>query len=132
MKRWMVPCLLPVVLALISCSKKSEKSKSDKKDIKDRPAAGTEARPETPRKDPRPTGVFARPTLTLRKDSITLDMVGWGEANNGFFEGLPAPAPGPNESISRYGDGVDTQHNNLDFAITAPTPGFANPKPEPQ
>jgi hypothetical protein len=55
-----------------------------------------------------------------------VDSVGYGTATNAFVEGAPVNAPGDG-SIARTPSGIDTNHNNLDFAVaTTPTPGAAN------
>lgn len=78
-----------------------------------------------------------------------IDAVGWGDATNGFVEGVAAPAPPPGSSIERLpggaaGNGQDTNVNATDFFVNAfpvpqslaapPAPGPSpspNPSPEP-
>ncbi len=61
-----------------------------------------------------------------------VDSVGWGNASTvtTFVEGMVAPAPTdvfPAKSLARKVDGIDTNHNANDFAVTAtPTPKAAN------
>ena len=55
-----------------------------------------------------------------------VDSVGYGTATNAFVEDMPAAAPGDG-SIARTPNGVDSNHNSLDFAVaTTPTPRAAN------
>jgi len=54
-------------------------------------------------------------------DSNIIDFVGYG-TNAAWFEGTaPAPAPSNTTSISRT-NGIDTNNNNVDFTVGAPTP----------
>lgn len=70
---------------------------------------------------------------------IAVDSVGWGDAANGFVEGLAAPAPASGSSIERLpggllGNGVDSNDNAADFVVrTAPSPQnlAADPTPAP-
>lgn len=56
-----------------------------------------------------------------------VDSVGYGTATNAFVEGAAAAAPANGQSIARIPNGVDSGHNNLDFAVaTTPTPRAAN------
>ncbi|MFW5739201.1 MAG: lamin tail domain-containing protein [Myxococcota bacterium] len=64
--------------------------------------------------------------LAIRRSGVSLDRVGWGNANNGFVDVVPAPAPGPGQAISRRPDGHDTDNNMTDFAMRFPTPGGSN------
>lgn len=65
-------------------------------------------------------------------DGTLLDSVGYGAtAANGLVEGTPAAAPpataSPGSSVGRMPDGVDTNDNAVDFAVSAtPTPRGAN------
>jgi hypothetical protein len=65
-------------------------------------------------------------------DGTLLDSVGYGAtAANGFVEGQPAAAPPttatPGSSIGRMPEGTDTDHNDVDFVVSAtPTPRGAN------
>lgn len=65
-------------------------------------------------------------------DDTLLDSVGYGAtAANGLVEGQPATAPpataSPGSSIGRMPDGADTDHNDVDFVVSAtPTPRGAN------
>jgi Lamin Tail Domain/Collagen triple helix repeat (20 copies) len=65
-------------------------------------------------------------------DGTMLDSVGYGStAANGFVEGQPAAAPPttatPGSSTGRMPDGTDTNHNDVDFAVSAtPTPRGVN------
>ncbi len=66
-----------------------------------------------------------------------LDAVGWGDATNGFVEGLAAPAPATGASIERRpggldGNSVDTNDNAADFlAQAAPNPQSLAAPPVP-
>jgi hypothetical protein len=64
----------------------------------------------------------------LRDPSGTLvDSVGYGTATNALVEGAAAPAPPDGQSIARIPNGVDSNHNNLDFSVaTTSTPRAAN------
>jgi hypothetical protein len=55
-----------------------------------------------------------------------IDSVGWGAASNSFVEGAAATAPGNGQSIARKPNGTDTNHNDKDFLVGAPTPKAAN------
>ena len=67
-----------------------------------------------------------------------IDAVAWGDATNGFVEGVAAPAPAAGSSIERQpggasGNGTDTNVNAADFRIAAPSPqNLASPQtPDP-
>ncbi|MFL5673507.1 MAG: lamin tail domain-containing protein [Chloroflexota bacterium] len=57
-----------------------------------------------------------------------IDSIGWGDATNGFVEGVPATAPPAGSSLERapggsLGNGTDTNQNSVDwFLQAAPTP----------
>jgi hypothetical protein len=57
---------------------------------------------------------------------LLVDSLGYGTATNAFIEGAVAAAPANGQSIARIPNGVDTDHNNLDFATVTPTPGAIN------
>jgi hypothetical protein len=63
--------------------------------------------------------------------TLLVDSAGWGTANNALVENCPAPAPptlaAPGASIVRRPNGVDTDANCADFAVTTvPSPGALN------
>ncbi len=75
-----------------------------------------------------------------------IDAVGWGDATNGFVEGVPAPAPPAGSSIERRpggaaGNGADTNDNVADWFVqgtpnpqnlaSGPTPGGPSASPSP-
>jgi hypothetical protein len=60
---------------------------------------------------------------------ITLDFVGWGDADAQEGAGT-APAMANTNSIQRFPNGTDSNNNNLDFQLSDPSPGAAN-VPEP-
>jgi hypothetical protein len=63
----------------------------------------------------------------LDSNSAIVDSVGYGSATNAFIEGAVATKPPDDQSLARIPSGVDTNHNNLDFAVaTTPTPRAAN------
>ena len=56
-----------------------------------------------------------------------VDSVGYGTATNMFIEGAVAAAPPAGQSLARMPNGVDSNHNDLDFAVAAtPTPRASN------
>lgn len=56
-----------------------------------------------------------------------LDLVGYGGlADTAYVETRAAPAVSAGQSLARVRDGVDTNHNALDFAAAIPTPGRRN------
>jgi len=57
---------------------------------------------------------------------LVIDSVGWGTAVNAYVEGTVVAAPSSTQSAARSADGVDTDHNAVDFELAAPTPGAAN------
>jgi hypothetical protein len=64
----------------------------------------------------------------LRDPAGTLvDSVGWGSANNTFVEGAAAAAPPNGQTIARHPNGTDTDHNDVDFVVGAPTARGPNP-----
>jgi hypothetical protein len=79
-------------------------------------------------------------TVALRPiGGAVVDAVGWGDASNGFVEGLAAPSPASGSSIERlpggsFGNATDSNDNAADFVIrTTPSPQnlVADPRPEP-
>jgi len=64
--------------------------------------------------------------LALRRQGDVVDQVGWGDASNGFVDGVAAPAPADDQSIGRMPDGEDTDDNAADFAPMTPSPGEPN------
>jgi hypothetical protein len=66
--------------------------------------------------------------LALKRGAKTIDMVGWGAANNAYVDSAPAPAPAPSMSVGRYPDGEDTDSNMVDFEEATPTPRKPNLK----
>jgi hypothetical protein len=77
------------------------------------------------------TGAFAAGGggVGLRDANGTLiDAMGYGDGtSNGFVEDKPAAAPAADGSVARHPNGVDTNHNQNDFAVTAsPTPRAQN------
>jgi hypothetical protein len=54
-----------------------------------------------------------------------IDSMGWGSAVGTYVEGSAAPAPGM-QSCSRLPDGADTNRNQIDFRVAAPTPRVVN------
>ncbi|MCU1281019.1 MAG: LigC protein, partial [bacterium] len=56
-----------------------------------------------------------------------IDSVGYGDATNMFVEGAAAAAPPVDQSIARTPNGIDSGHNDSDFAVaTTPTPRASN------
>ena len=66
--------------------------------------------------------------LRLTRAGIVLDLLGYGALTaRELFEGAPAADAPSGQSLSRVGDGVDTQWNAADWAPEpSPTPGRAN------
>ena len=74
--------------------------------------------------------------VVLRMGADTLDALGYGNFTvppdiNFVGEGSPAVDVFAGVSLSRYGDGFDTNDNSVDFHATYPTPGLTNHAPEP-
>ena len=55
-----------------------------------------------------------------------IDSLGWGSAVNAYVEGHPVAAPSTAQAAARKTDGLDTDDNMADFALSAPSPGAAN------
>jgi hypothetical protein len=66
--------------------------------------------------------------IRLTRAGIVLDLLGYGALTaSELFEGAPAADAPSGQSLSRAGDGVDTQWNAADWAPEpSPTPGRAN------
>jgi len=66
--------------------------------------------------------------IRLTRAGIVLDLLGYGALTaRELFEGAPAADVSSGQSLSRIGDGVDTQWNAADWAPEpSPTPGLAN------
>jgi hypothetical protein len=63
----------------------------------------------------------------LAPGGAVVDSVGWGTATNAYVENQPAPATPDGQSIGRFPDGTDTNHNKNDFRVFAqPTPRAKN------
>lgn len=57
---------------------------------------------------------------------VRVDSVGYGTATNPLVEAMAAPAPAASQSIQRAPDGADTDRNQIDLHVAAPTPGAVN------
>ncbi|HEY1584182.1 MAG TPA: lamin tail domain-containing protein [Polyangia bacterium] len=57
---------------------------------------------------------------------LLVDSVGYGTATNAFIEGAVAPSPPNGQSLARKPNGADTNHNEVDFVASTPTPRAAN------
>jgi len=66
--------------------------------------------------------------VRLLRGGVVLDLLGYGPLTTpSLFEGAPAPDAPSGESLARAADGVDTDVNADDWAVSsAPTPGRAN------
>lgn len=60
---------------------------------------------------------------------LTVDLVGWGNANQA--EGTAAPAMTNTTSLQRIANGFDSDNNSSDFRLLSPTPDAFNVIPEP-
>jgi hypothetical protein len=84
-------------------------------------------------------GSSADAVVLLDCEGTVVDTVIYGSPNtDGWVDDLgqvtesTAPKAGPDESVARIADGVDTQDCGVDFAISlTPTPGGPNPVVEP-
>ncbi|MBI5534494.1 MAG: lamin tail domain-containing protein [Deltaproteobacteria bacterium] len=64
--------------------------------------------------------------LALKRNTKTIDMVGWGSAKNAYVDGAVAPAAAAGKSIARHPDGDDSDNNSVDFTAGTPTPRKTN------
>ncbi len=55
-----------------------------------------------------------------------VDSMAWGTASNGFAQGNNAPKETSGKSIARQPNGANTHHNDVDFAVSTPTPRAMN------
>ncbi|MEK7348233.1 MAG: hypothetical protein AABZ94_05125 [Candidatus Eisenbacteria bacterium] len=68
--------------------------------------------------------------IRLTRGGGVLDRVGFGSLDAAeFYEGAPALDVASGESLSRRGDGLDTDRNDSDWEGARPTPGVANHPP---